>query len=548
MTAPQRAALPVRRIASFVLYGAGLAVFIVCWYFALVGGGWLSAGSFSVRISSWKILRWIALAIALGLAIDPQRTRTCSAVARFFDAHFRLVVLTGLALTALHLCLFKVTQHLAFQTSAFDFSLFHYAIHNTLEGRFLHAFGIDRNFFSEHFSPLLLALVPIYAVARSPFTLLVVQGIVSAAAAVPLFLIARHSGLGRWTALLVALVFLNHKIFWRAFVYDFHIEMFAPLMVFGAFLALLRRSWGWFYLFVILTLAIKEEMAAVALALAVAVVVVDRHAWRHALAAGALAVSWAVIAFRFIIPGSYSEPATTSHFVDRWAHLGGSYGDILLGLFANPALVARAITSEPAREIYASFWFLPILDPILLLLAAAAFLLHLASNYEVESSLGVYYALPGTTLLFIALARALGVVARAAGTRAAFATALLLFLAYPGCKWCKPVTDRDRLEARMLASIPADARVSAQSPLVPHLPPSDGVRMFPDTARAELIALDLERGSWPLEPDAYEAAVRSLLRAGRYGVVDHRDGIVFLRDGADPTQNEEVLREMRAAE
>ena len=75
---------------------------------------------------------------------------------------------------------------------------------------------------------------------------------------------------------------------------------------------------------------------------------VHRQAWRHALATGTLAVSWAILAFRFVIPGSYPETATASHFVDRWAHLGGSYGDIILGLFANPALVARAITSEPA--------------------------------------------------------------------------------------------------------------------------------------------------------------------------------------------------------
>ena len=55
----------------------------------------------------------------------------------------------------------RLVQHYSFGTNAFDLSIFDYGLYFTLKGRFLWTpFLADTNLLADHFSPLLLTLLP----------------------------------------------------------------------------------------------------------------------------------------------------------------------------------------------------------------------------------------------------------------------------------------------------------------------------------------------------------------------------------------------------
>jgi len=87
--------------------------------------------------------------------------------------HERAVFWSLIVGSALYLLRIKLGQHHSYNTGAFDLSMYDSAVSNTLKGDFLYAEQLGRSFFSEHFTPLLVLLVPVYWLADTPVTLLV---------------------------------------------------------------------------------------------------------------------------------------------------------------------------------------------------------------------------------------------------------------------------------------------------------------------------------------------------------------------------------------
>jgi len=93
---------------------------------------------------------------------------------------------------------FTILKYCAFRSYAWDLGIFNQSLWTTLnEGRlFRHTLELFLNssgsFFAVHFSPILfLVLVP-YAALQRPETLLVLQSVVLAIAAYPLYLLVRE--------------------------------------------------------------------------------------------------------------------------------------------------------------------------------------------------------------------------------------------------------------------------------------------------------------------------------------------------------------------
>jgi hypothetical protein len=89
------------------------------------------------------------------------------------------------------------------------------------------------------------------------------------------------------------------------------------------------------------------------------------------------------------------------------------------------------------------------------------------------------------------------------------------------------------LAERFIAQIPADAPISAQSKLYPHLSNRTIAYQFPDVNEAEYIFLDVTTSSWPIHPNDLKAQVGALLDSGEFGVLDAADGYALLGRGVD---------------
>ena len=101
------------------------------------------------------------------------------------------------------------TRHDLFNSTGFDLAINEQIVWNTLNGRFFASSVEVDNSFADHFRPLLGALVPFYALFQTPKTLLVLQTIALASAAIPIYLLALHKLHDRWMALTLSLIHIS---------------------------------------------------------------------------------------------------------------------------------------------------------------------------------------------------------------------------------------------------------------------------------------------------------------------------------------------------
>lgn len=535
-----------RRTAALTFLGLAAALLLLSAVFAFRGGFRVDLPRLSVSLGSWKTLRAVGLFAGLGLLLDPRRGDTARSIGAWVERRARLLGIAAFVYGLLLFVAFKVLQHLAFRTGAYDLAMYDHALYNTLHGRFLFAYGLERNFFSEHFSPILLAILPVYAVLPSPLTLLVVEGAAVAGAAWPLAKIARHLGLDGKTAGLVAALYLTDRVLWRGFVFDFHPELFIPLALFTTHLALLRGRVLAFWGGILLTLCIKEELAFVVLGYALVVTVVRREWIRHALGAALLSVAWGCLAWMVVIPGAYPTVRESSHFLVRWSHLGSSYGEVAKALLTRPRYLGGLLLSKPVWDLFLSVGFLPLLAPSFVLAALPVLLLHRSSGYDYEATLGVYYAIPAMVLLMLAVPHGLARLQRRFGPGVVLGLAVIALLLDPGGRWCSAIGDHERRLAGHLRELPAPGTVGAGTTFVPQLDPSRSVRIYAWTDGTDWILHDLRRSPWPLEEAERRGRIGDTLASGRYGVRVWDDGILFLEAGADTSGNGLILEEVEA--
>ena len=119
------------------------------------------------------------------------------------------------------------------------------------------------NYLGIHTSLVLLLVAPIYALAPSTETLLVLQAMALGMAALPLFLLSRRILHNNWQGLLVAMLWLTHPAVAGANFYDFHPIAFSPLFLFTAVYFWWLQRWAPFWISIALLLSVKEELSII---------------------------------------------------------------------------------------------------------------------------------------------------------------------------------------------------------------------------------------------------------------------------------------------
>lgn len=446
--------------------------------------------------------------------------------------------------------------HRSFHSNGWDLGLIDQVLWNSAHGRLFEYSFRDISFAGDHWQPFLLVLVPLKWLGSGPELLLIVQAIVLAAAAIPLYAAARTAGGGGAGALAGAyLIGLGVA---RAVSFDFHIEAFAPLLAFTALWALAQ---GWRVVFIaaaLLILALKEDGALLALALCW----IAWFAFRERKPAAAVAVAamvYALLVTSVIIP--HFRGADLNPFAERYGYLGESPAEALWGIVAHPDLVMRQLARSEVIQaiaiVLASSALLPLLVPRLLPPLAVVTLLPLLSKEPAQGSLELQYLLvPSTVALLIAAValrdrawerplltlgpRWLAAWFARNGDRfwpAALlgAAALLWLLRSP----LPPsfAAELDRFDVDHHASVargfvrevPPDAIVSVQSPFVPHLSERQRIYQFPRVLDAEVVLLD-DYGPVPVDDLAagYADCLAALPRLG-FDEVRRDDGISLWR-------------------
>jgi uncharacterized membrane protein len=159
----------------------------------------------------------------------------------------------------------QILAYNSFYTFSQDFGSFTQIFYTTTHDHLLLYYssnipsGSGGTFMAVHFAPLIFLLLPFYALAPSPGTLLVMKIVVLAAGAFPAYGIAhRRLGSPRW-GLLLGTAYLVSPITMTLNWIDFDLEVFLPFFVLCAIYLLLRKRYFAFLIAWVLALATIES-------------------------------------------------------------------------------------------------------------------------------------------------------------------------------------------------------------------------------------------------------------------------------------------------
>jgi uncharacterized membrane protein len=453
----------------------------------------------------------------------------------------RAVVGAGVLVLAAYWIAVGLVRWERLQVGAFDFAFFDQVVWNTAHGRFFETTFVPYSFAGQHTQPVLLLFAGAYRLGAGPLSLLVVQAVVCALAAVPLFEAARRMRLPILVAAAAALAYLVNPYLHRALAFDFHPETMVALPAFGALWAFAagRRTLG--VAVALSALLFKEDAVFVVLALAVAAWSLDARREASALAAGA--VAWAVLTVFVLMP--LMREGEPSDLVERYgAVLGGHEGiDGLVWFATHPVDVLRVTLAPERLATLGTFvlasgpWLL--LAPLHAVALLPGLALGLLSSHGAQQELALHYGVQLVPVAAIAgLFGARRLLRRLPGdTPAGALAAAMLVLAAVALPLVGPPSPLGASDgpseahraavARAVALVPESAAVSAQSSLAARVAHRERLWEFPGPwEHADMVLVDRYgfRSSQSLDA-GFDAELEEVRARGR--LVFEEDGVML---------------------
>ena len=539
----RRAASPTRGALAF-LPALGALGFFARYTWHPLG---VQAGS-----SVW--VYWLTTITALTLSLPLAYLLPGGQLRRYADkVPYALIGLYVLVFASL-----SVARHASFRSHALDLGTMDQAVWNTIHGRILERTPLYRNpadgsRYESRLSDgkLELVMIPLsvlYLLWPDPRLLLIMQTGLLALGAVPLYQLA--AGEGKDGNVVVALLLVAAYLLYMPLHYinmaDFHPSAFMVPLLMAAWHAAVTEQWRRYGLWLLLAFACRVDAAFAALGMGVALALRGERARRYAAYTVLAALGWLALDLGLITPWARHlyGPGTGSLIARR-------FGGLMDGGLRE--IVARLLNRESLQTLFdllAPVGFVPLLAPSALVSALPMLIVNLLAGSGWQRSIHAHYMAAVVPFVWVATAEAAHRFARwfsptiARGTAAltllcAFLTALVLSPFPPGRQF--HLSDLRGREARLraiVALVPAQASVCAQSDLHPHLSQRRDALLFPfcrlaDGEEAEYMVLDLDPASVksPLDYHAFYELTDAWLRRDDYGVVAWWEGALLLRRG-----------------
>ncbi len=475
-------------------------------------------------------------------------------------------VLFMAAAYALFMGAVTVARHNTFGTYAFDLGIHSQALATIARHGYpiVTLYGPQAvNQFGDHFAPIFYLLTPLSLLFRDARALLVVQTLLLASAAAPVYLLARSKLASPVLAVALSAAYLLFPALHGVNTFDFHeIALVVPLLLWSLY-CLETGRFRLFGLFLALALATKEEVALTGVAIGMYIVLARREPRRGALVMG-LSAAYFVLVTALLMP-ALGGGADVGRFEGLAVDGFGGFAGVLMTLFTNPVYTFSYVFLDPDKLLFLGQLLLPLLGIPLLagagpwIVALPGFATLLLSSYRPQYLLDTHYSAIVVPSLFFLAALGLARVeqrrrAAALPLAAALLTASLVMnwqYGWLGGKLFHGIpqpTERQRAIAALIDAIPHDASVSTLSRFVPHLASREQIYLYPTVNGAEYILFDaaLDGDFFPLiSRDPRGEAIERLLplvASGEYGLLAGQDGVLLLQRGADTANNQEALR------
>ncbi|MEY3074273.1 MAG: hypothetical protein RLZZ554_947, partial [Actinomycetota bacterium] len=305
---------------------------------------------------------------------------------------------------AAHMAVKTVEIHRGLGTSAYDFGLYEQGVWllSRFESPFVTLMG--RNLFGDHSSFILLFLVPFYWFDPPTSFLLVVQSVVIALGAVPLFWYAKRRLRSGAAASVIALGYLIHPAVVWTNLENFHPDSFLGPLVALVLVAAAEKRWRIYWVAVVLALLVKEDVAFVLVPIGVFVALRgDRR--RGVLTAVASLGVMAVMLL--VVMRSFTGVA----FRNSWRIPFGGVGGFFRTVITRPwDVVAHLVSDTRPRylwQVFAPLGFVAVLAPSALMTALGVVGVNLVSTFWYQYQVQYHYSLVIVPCLAFATTEAL---------------------------------------------------------------------------------------------------------------------------------------------
>ena len=442
----------------------------------------------------------------------------------------------------------SVLRHRAFNTGRYDLGNMVQTVWNTAHGHFLQMTSGDGRQISRlaaHFDPILAAFAPLWWIWPSPEMLLVVQAVVVALGALPVFWLASKHLRSDRAALGFALVYLLYPATQWLTLNEFHpVALATPFLLF-AFWYLDEDRLVPFAIFAVLGMTTKEEIGFVVAGMGIWYAIRRRTRPGAIVAVAGVLVS--ALAIAVVIP--HYNAGADSAFYGRYDAIGGSAGGIAKTAVTHPwRILEQAFQGNDLHyllHLLLPLGFLFLLSPVVLVAALPELALNVLSATSTQTSIHFHYTAGAIAPLVAATVLGAAVLARRfpAGRVAVGAVLVALVASWkigaiplwgvvPGGEdyqrndW--RVTAHDHIAARAVSLVTKGAVVSSTNVLGAPLSDRRRVLSLPKLADATWVVADETRSSYAdrSAPLPAAAALVRLRQSRDWKLVFSRDGVL----------------------
>ena len=475
-----------------------------------------------------------------------------------------------------------------FKTYAWDLGIMVQSLWTTLHsGKILYStlevpYGNPSgNFLGVHFSPILFLVLPIYALFQTPDTLLVFQSFILAIAALPLYWIARDKLDRKLYGLAFAIAYLLNPALHGVNTFDFHVEIFTPVLFLFAFYFLDKGKWIEAIPFMALELMTVEFAPILVLFLGLYFFLkrtfqrqsekkrISDFLKRIALPTAIMAVSIFCFFLAFYVI-EMVNPLKTGAPAGVWKFWGSSISEVVANIVRNPA-EALIVIATPIDKPYflifllGSTFFLPLFAPLELLLPIPWLIVAFLSDYQPYYQPYYQYSALFLGQLFIAAVFGFKRFLRFTdgnGSKRAVARKVLvamlvldavLFLAMSPAgiqaftnRGVNPYSfnipsDPSHIAAlyKILSFIPPNASVAAISNIFPAVSQrlNAYIIKWPLDYPVEYIIVDVKSPTytWSVYGPTPAQIIPNLMSSSQYGILASADGVILFKEGYNGT-------------
>jgi len=444
-------------------------------------------------------------------------------------------------------CLISLVNHYTFRTSAYDLGIYNNVIYSYAHFKANYALIQQprvSHILSDHFEPVFMLFSPLYWLFGT-YTLLIIQIVSVIVGGVGMMKFIRvYTGNEKLSILALAHFYTIWGIY-SALAFDFHNNVTAAMLVPWLFYYFHQRKWKTVVLFFVLILMCKENMALWVSFVCLGLGILYWKDKTARFAGGALFIAgmiYFVCIVEWVIPG-FAQPGGAYIYKGLYSSLGNTPSEMLTTLITRPGYIfsllihnhtgdplGNGIKQELHMMVFVSGGIFMLYRPAFILMLLPVYAQKLFINEFTRWGINAHYSIEFVPVICAASFVFIHAI-RNANWQVIVATVLVLVsfgaslykMQYRTSKWY--VADQQRfynkwhykqpfdiaaMHRNIKTVIPAEARVSAQSSLCPHLAMRDTISLFPNNKFAEYIAVSPLLPTYPLDPESYRARIEAL--------------------------------------